>query len=155
MLSSGISHAVALSGLNTLLASRGEECFATVDLLEVDLSNGRAAFIKSGAAGSYVRRGDSLFRIHSRTAPIGILPDLDAEKTPFRLRDGDVVILLSDGITGAQEEALWLCELLTVGWIDDPEEMADKLLSSARRHNEARDDMTVILLTVKENENGE
>lgn len=155
MLSTGISHAVALSGLNTLLASRGEECFATVDLLEVDLSNGRAAFIKSGAAGSYVRRGDSLFRIFSETAPIGILPDLDAEKTPFRLQDGDVVILLSDGVTGSQEETLWLCEMLTTGWLDDPEEMADKLLTGARRHNQARDDMTVVLLTVKENENGE
>ena len=153
MLSSGISHAVALSCLNTLLASRGEECFATVDLLEVDLMSGKAAFIKSGAAGSYVRRGDSLFRISSETAPIGILPDLDAEKTPFRLQDGDVVVLLSDGITGAQEESLWLCEMLTTGWLDDPEEMADKLLTGARRHNEARDDMTVILLTVKECEN--
>ncbi|MBQ8174174.1 MAG: SpoIIE family protein phosphatase [Clostridia bacterium] len=150
MLSAGMSCDVALHALNGMLNARGSECSATVDLLEVDLLNGRACFVKSGAAVSYVRRGESLFRIRAGTAPIGILPALDAEKTDFRLQAGDVIIMLSDGISGSPDDAFWLCELLTAGWEENAEVMADKILATARRENEVGDDMTVALLTVSE-----
>lgn len=150
MLSAGMSCDTALASLNGMLGARGSECSATVDLLSVDLFDGRAFFIKSGAAVSYVRRGDSLFRIRASTAPIGILPALDAKKTEFSLQAGDVVVMLSDGVCGTPEDAFWLCELLTAGWEEDTELMADKILSAARRENEAGDDMTVALLSVKE-----
>ena len=150
MLSAGMSCEVALRSLNSMLAARGSECSATVDLVELDLLDGRASFIKSGAAVSYVRRGESLFRIRAGTAPIGILPSLDAEKTNFRLQTGDVVIMLSDGISGTPDDSFWLCELLTAGWEEDAELMADKILSVARRENEMSDDMTVALLTIQE-----
>jgi stage II sporulation protein E len=149
MLSAGMSCGVALESLNGILSARGEECSATVDLLEMDLLSGRAFFIKSGAAVSYVRRGERLFRIRAGTAPIGILPTPDAEKTEFRLQEGDAVIMLSDGISPSPDDAFWLCELLTSGWEEDTERMAERILSAARRENEARDDMTVAILTVQ------
>lgn len=150
MLTAGMSCDTALASLNGMLGARGSECSATVDLVSVDLFDGRASFIKSGAAVSYVRRGDSLFRIRASTAPIGILPALDAKKTEFSLQSGDVIVMLSDGISGTPEDAFWLCELLTAGWEEDTELMADKIISAARRENEAGDDMTVALLSVRE-----
>ncbi len=150
MLAAGMSCDVALHSLNRMLTARGSECSTTLDLLEIDLLNGHASFVKSGAAVSYVRRGDSLFRIRSSTPPIGILPTPDAEKTDFQLQSGDVVVMLSDGVSATPDDAFWLCELLTAGWEEDAELMADKILSAARRENESRDDMTVALLSVKE-----
>lgn len=150
MLGAGMSKGSALRALNTLLRERGRECSATVDLLEIDLYSGRACFIKSGAALSYVKRGDSLFRIRAATAPVGILAELDAEKVYFDLQAGDTVIMLSDGVSPAPDDALWLCDMLCNGWEDDLQDMADRILSAARRHNGQGDDMTVALLRVSE-----
>lgn len=150
MLGAGMAKATALRGLNTLLCERGKECSATVDLLEVDLYSGRACFLKSGAALSYVKRGESLFRIHAGTAPIGILPEPDGERVYFDLQAGDVVVMLSDGISGTPDDALWLCDMLCNGWEDETQDMADKILSAARRRSDQADDMTVALLEIRE-----
>ncbi len=150
MLGAGMSKGNALRSLNTLLCERGKECSATIDLIEIDLYRGRACFIKSGAAISYVKRGDSLFRIRAATAPVGILGELDAEKVFFDLQAGDVIVMLSDGISPAPDDALWLCDMLCNGWEEDTQNMADKILSAARRRSDQADDMTVALLQVTE-----
>ena len=150
VLSAGLGCEAALRSLNRMLTARGSECSVTVDLLSVDLLSGRAAFIKSGAAVSYVRRGDSLFRIRATTLPVGILPLPDAEKTEFDLQAGDVIVMLSDGISTSPDDVFWLCELLTSGWEGDLSHMAERILAAARRENSPGDDMTVALLSVKE-----
>ena len=149
-LSAGASKAVALRALNTVLTERGCECSSSIDLLEVDLLFGHASFIKSGAAASYVRRGERLFRIASATAPIGILDTPDAERVRFDVESGDVIVMLSDGISQAPEDSLWLVELLSGDWEGDLDLMAEKILECARSHAERADDMTVELLHVKE-----
>lgn len=149
-LAAGASKGVALRALNTVLSERGCECSCTIDLFELDLLFGRACFIKSGAAASYVKRGDSLFRIRSATAPIGILDAPDAERIRFDVQAGDVIVMLSDGISQAPEESLWLVEMLSEAWENDLDLMAARILEGARTHAEQGDDMTVELLLVRE-----
>ncbi len=149
MLAAGTSKGTALKALNTVLCQRGNECSATIDLLELDLIYGKACFVKSGAAASYVKRGDNLFRIRSSTVPIGILQALDAEKIRFDVREGDVVILLSDGISQAPDDAAWLCEMLCNAWDPDGDAMAERILEGARSHSETGDDMTVALIEIR------
>ncbi len=150
VLGAGLGKETALLSLNTLLCVGGEECAVGLDILEIDLYTGRACFLKSGAAVSYIKRGDSLFCIRAGTVPIGILGEADAEKIPFDLEIGDTVILLSDGIVEGEEDTPWLTELLTRGWEGNDEAMADTLLAAARRAGAGRDDMTVALLTLEE-----
>ena len=57
MLACGNKKSTTLEMLNMIIAGKGVECFATVDLLEIDLMLGTASFIKSGATPSYVIRG--------------------------------------------------------------------------------------------------
>lgn len=149
-LSAGCGKNSALRALNQVLCARGVECSATIDLLELDLLYGKACFVKSGAAASYVKRGDNLFRIRSSTVPIGILQALDAEKIRFDMQVGDVVIMLSDGVSQTPEDAAWLCELLSGNLDGDGDAMAEKLLNAARSHTSGGDDMTVALLEIKE-----
>ena len=149
-LGAGTSKSAALRALNTVLCERGVECSATVDLLELDLLYGRACFVKSGAAASYVKRGDRLFRIRSGTVPIGLLGALDAEKIRFDLEIGDVVVMLSDGISQTTEDAAWLCEMLAAATEADLDALADRILESARSLREdGGDDMTVALVEIK------
>ena len=147
-LAAGTEKSTALKALNTLLCEREGECSATVDLLEIDLLHGSACFVKSGAAASYVRRGDSLFRIRAGTVPMGILGALDAERIRFDVQAGDVIVMLSDGISQSEEDAVWLCELLSGEWEGGSAVMAERIIEGAHRHTDRRDDMTVALLEI-------
>ena len=112
MLRAGNSVSSAIEMLSAFARAGGGEVFTTVDLFELDCITGKCAFVKSGAAPSFVKRGNRIFKIRSKTFPIGILEDVDAEKTAFDCEDGDAVVMLSDGVTEDIEEPLWLCEFL-------------------------------------------
>ena len=153
MLACGNKKSTTLEMLNMIIAGKGVECFATVDLLEIDLMLGTASFIKSGATPSYVIRGESIFKIASSTAPIGIMPRLVAEMTEFDLRDGDIIVLSSDGIaandTPDGDGGLWLSELLEHADKSDLESLASEIADAAKLHEQRSDDMTVELVRVK------
>lgn len=150
MLCGGNKKETSLKMLNTLLRSKGEECSATVDLMEINLIEGRASFIKSGAAPSFVRRGDKLYKLRSNTAPIGILQAIDAEQVHFDVEDGDVMIMLSDGISQSPEECFWLMELIGGEWNENEslDSVADRIAKTAVE-NGSTDDASVVLVRVK------
>lgn len=148
MLIAGNAVAVTLEMLNHFLRSRQTECTTTVDLLQIDLLNGRAAFIKSGAAASYLIRGEKLYRIRSQTPPVGILEDLHARQTVFDLAVGDRIVLLSDGIADG-EEAGWLGEVLIYDASEDPGIMAQRIIHrAAQKNGTARDDLSALVLQI-------
>lgn len=154
MLACGNKKSTALEMLNTIIRCKSTECFATVDLLEIDLMLGTASFIKSGATPSYVIRDGKLFKIASSTAPIGILPQMQAEVTEFDLLENDIIVLSSDGIAYDDElfradDTAWFAEMLETECGDDLPAMAQKIVSMASRQNTRSDDMTVELIRVR------
>lgn len=150
MLSSGAPLETSLEMLHGFLRTGSTECSATVDLMEFDLYTGEARFLKSGAAPSFVLRAGRLFRLESKTAPIGIMKALDAELLSFRLRRGDVVVMLSDGVTPSYEEAVWLMDMLCreEEWDDDLRAMAEKIVRRARENTPRPDDASVSLIRI-------
>ena len=155
MLSCGNDKTTTLQMLNMFLKNKGTESFATVDLLEIDMHMKTAAFIKSGAAPSYVMRNGNLFRIASGTLPVGILSEVSAELTEFELCDGDVIIMASDGIADDFEietgrDPSWFADFLCREWTDDLHIMSEKILLAARKSGRRSDDMTVELIRVSE-----
>lgn len=151
MLRAGNKKAQSLSMLNSFLRQKSIECSTTVDLLEIDLLNGEACFIKSGAAPSYVLRGTSVFKIASNTMPVGITKELNAEEVKFKLQDKDVVLMASDGISSSFEDGLWLMDTLANDWARGVSlsEMCEKILDDARERNGERDDMTLGMVRIR------
>ncbi len=144
----GCSHATSLSLLNHILRGRAEECSATVDLFEFDLIRGEGQFLKSGAAPSFIKRGTSLFRIRSETAPIGLLSTVDTEKVKVEVKCDDIILMLSDGICESPEDAPWLLELLGKAPPRRVQEYAEAVLSAAVKHHGRTDDMSVLALRI-------
>lgn len=144
LLSAGVRRETALSLLNNLICT-GEECSVATDLLTLDLLSGKATFLKSGAAASFVGRGSSLFRIRSRTIPMGLLRMVDAEEASFELKSGDTVILLSDGVMEGSEEGGWLKDLLAAETDTATDALAAKILETAAARG-AHDDMTALVV---------
>ena len=150
MLGAGSSKETSLKMLNHLVSLREEESSATVDLLEFDTCYGHASFLKSGAAASYVKREGNLFRLRSRTIPIGLVQEVDAENLRFDTQVGDLIIMLSDGVSQTSEDAPWLVELLSKPLGASMENAANTILERTVQNIGCRDDMTVIIARVVE-----
>ena len=150
MLAAGNSKPVAMEMLNNFIRSKNTECFSTVDLLEIDLLNGCASFIKSGAVASFVMREDKLFRIASNTMPVGITKEINAEEVKFELKDGDVIVMVSDGVGQSTEDTVRVSNILTYSWENDLKKMADKILYNARATSTRSDDISVGIIRVNE-----
>ena len=117
-----------------------------LDLLSLDLYEGRATFLKSGAAASFVLRDGALFRIRSRTIPLGLLRVVDSEEAAFDVREGDVMVLLSDGVLGESEDGSFLREILAGG--GDETALAQRIVEASRERCGGTDDKTALVLRV-------
>ena len=153
MLTSAARCDVALKMLGTFLRNKGSgsinECSATVDLLELDKVTGEASFYKGGAAPSYVYRDGNLFKLRSNSVPLGIIKEIDVRKISFDLGGGDIVVMVSDGVTQSKDECPWLFDLLcesvgkeSLAWI------ADAIVKRAK-YEGATDDISVVVMRVK------
>ncbi len=165
MLMAGNRADITLRMLNNIIRSEnmgcGNECSATVDLLELDLMSGTAAFVKSGAAPTYIAREGTVYKISSRTMPVGIIKDADARITRFDTKKGDIVVMMSDGCCHDSEDCPWLVEYLcaymtkakkavTVGE-ELCERLKDEILREAVKNapeGEERDDISVSVVVV-------
>lgn len=152
LLLAGCSRRAAVRMLNSLVRGRQAECSATVDMLIFDLLEGHAAFLKSGAAPSYIRRGGEVLRVKSHTLPLGIRKTPDAELLHVEVAEGDLVVLLSDGIFSEDgEDPAWLLRLLASENTDDLAALAGRIVAeAAARIAEPRDDITVGLFRIDE-----
>ena len=148
MMAAGNSASVTLKMLNCLLRARDSECSATVDLLDFDLITGKARFIKSGAAPSFVVRGTNVYKISSKTIPVGIIRTLDAEETSIELSAGDLVVLISDGITQGEDECAWLYSMLALNSDRSAADIAELIMREAERRFGRGDDATVCVVRV-------
>lgn len=151
MLRAGNRAWTSLRMLNNMIRSRGadsvRECSSTIDLLELDLMTAQASFIKSGAAPSFVIRGDAVHRLQSGTAPIGIIQTLDAQETSVSVRTGDTLVLISDGILQNDEECEWLTSFLSNASALTPEEIVYRICLQASTF-ENHDDCSAVALRI-------
>ncbi len=137
--------------INTTLLFEEEEGFVTLDLCSVDLFSGKASFLKYGGTATFLLRGERVLTLTGLSLPVGILENPTPLEQEFLLKNGDVILLCSDGITdafgGVEETAEWLkkhCDEVPLG---DPERTAKWLKNGALsryRQDEKRDDMTVV-----------
>ncbi len=155
MLDFGSVNSELLELLNGFLCARYEnavgECSATLDIMELDLVSGRTVFYKSGAAASYVFRGGSLVKLRCRTMPVGILEHTDIKRFEFSLGAGDVVIMMSDGVCGGEEECPWLSALLRENMESSGLERTAELIVKYAIGHGSRDDISLAMIKIEEN----
>ena len=132
------------------------EDFATVDLTVIDRQSCRARFYKMGAATSFIMRQGRVRKIKGAALPVGIIPRLRLTHISAVLKEGDLIVMVSDGITDADREdteACWLCDYLSkniyredfdAGRLSARQIAADILKEAETRYGgRERDDLTV------------
>ena len=152
MLSAGFDIKSTVSMINSVLVLKScETTFATLDMAVLDLKRGIADFYKSGAATSFIKRGKDVFPISASSLPAGAVSHADVETSAHKIKDGDILFMVSDGITGVgtREE---ISAIISKMDFSSPSDMARMLLKSASALNAniISDDMTVIAARISE-----
>lgn len=155
ILQSGIDEHVAIKSINSVLSLRtNDEIFSTLDLAVIDLHHAGVQFLKIGSTPSFVKRGNQLHMIQASNLPIGIISDVDVEVVHDELKDGDMLIMASDGIFDGPKHIenmdAWFKRKLRELETDEPQEVADILLEEVIRTTEGAivDDMTLVIAKI-------
>lgn len=150
LLKSGISYTCAVQLVNAaLLAKSGDESLATLDVVCVDLYTATASFYKAGAPVSFVRHNGHVQEVEAPSFPVGILGEAEFAKAEVELEPGDLLVLVSDGVTAC--ECNWVREMMEEWPGGDPGMLAKRMVEKARtsRSDQHDDDITVVALVLE------
>lgn len=100
LIQAGVGFDAALKMVNSaLLVKSGEESLATIDVTQIDLYTGRPTSTRRGQPPSFVVKSGRTGYVESTSLPAGILRGVSFEKSTIGLREGDMVVMVSDGVT--------------------------------------------------------
>lgn len=133
---------------SAMLIKSGDESLATVDICLADLYSGCVTLYKAGAAPSYIRKNGRVGYVESSSLPAGILSPIEFEQTRLQLEEGDIVVLVSDGVTQTGED--WVLDELERFAGSDMQAFCERVASLAklRRTELHDDDITVFALQI-------
>ena len=143
---------------NMLLLKSSEEIFSTLDLGIIDLKKGRLETVKMGACSTYIsRENKDVDLISSSSLPVGILSEVNLDRHNVKIKDGDFIIMVSDGIVDAGKNndfgENWLIYFLKKLTTANPKEIANQILDRALelQLGDVEDYMTVLVTKVTSN----
>lgn len=145
LIKAGFGFDCALKVVNSsLLVKSSDESLATLDIACIDLFTGQVDFLKAGAPASFIRKNGKAHKLENASLPAGILPEVSFARSSAMLREGDIVLMASDGALEGDTE--WICAHLE-DWKDgDARELASHIAQEAKRRVSAihDDDITVV-----------
>lgn len=143
----GFDSDTILSCVNHMLVGCGNEVFCAVDICVADLTNGLADFIKLGAPCGIVKNNGNVEIIAGSSLPLGVLEEMRPSVTKKALAEGDMVVLVSDGVADCFDDANALAQVVADTSCTNPQSVAEIVLNKALRNcGKAKDDMTVLVI---------
>ena len=140
----GFDNAVILSLVNKLLCLSDDENFSSLDISVIDTVSGGLDVIKMGAASSFVCHRDNVEIVSCAAPPAGILEKAKPLTSRLQLYDGDMVIMMSDGVFDVLDEQGVIAAVEETD-TQNPQILADRLLDRALAAD-AKDDCTVLVM---------
>lgn len=158
ILQSGIEEKIAIKSVNSILALRTtDEMFSTLDLAVIDLQDASIKCLKIGSTPSFIKRADKIKKIEASNLPMGILQDVDVEVVSEKLKAGDLLIMMSDGIFEGPKHVenydLWMKRKIGELETSNPQDIADLIMEEVirTRSGNIEDDMTVVVAKIEHN----
>jgi len=130
------------------------DLYATVDLALLDLQQGKLWSFKAGSMSTYLLRGKESVKIDSNSVPIGFMPTMSVEAEERIVKDGDTLVMLSDGMFSPdysfEEQENELISLMKKYEGAQTSTLADVLAAELnRKFPAAEDDRTLIVVKMK------
>lgn len=159
MMECKISEEITIDTINNMLILKSsDEMFSTLDLSLIDLKRGILDTVKMGSCPTYIKRSNGeVDLIASSSLPVGILSDVQVHRDNTRIKDGDYIIMISDGIVDAGKNNNlgdnWLLYFIKNIDSTNPREISKQILNKALDIQEGNieDDMTVLVTKIYKN----
>ena len=149
LVSGGFSVDGAVKAVNSAMIMKStDESISTVDAVSVNLYTATADFYKSGAAISFIRSANEVFVVKQESLPLGIIRNISPAHTRVNLAPGDIILLVSDGVTS--EDCGWINDELLSWSTNNMEDLASHIssLASLRSDENTKDDITAVALKI-------
>lgn len=150
LIKAGFGYSCALKLLNSsMLFKSSDESLATLDIASIDLFSGETTLYKAGAAPSIIKQNGRCGKAESTSLPVGILSDVSFDTATVKLKDRDIVLLMSDGaLTDGTE---WIKSEVKSFKNGSAQKLAELICQSAgkRQQNNTRDDITVMAAIIQ------
>ncbi len=146
----GLNESLILDTVNKLLTINTEDYFTALDISVINLKTCTADFIKYGAPYGFIISENGIKIIEGSSLPLGIIDELKPSVATTSLNDGDIILLLTDGISDAFNNSGAIIDYLRTLPAKNPQSLADDILNYAISLNngEVRDDMTALAVRV-------
>lgn len=147
LIKAGFDFESALKMVNSaLLVKSGDESLATVDVTSIDLYTGKTNIYKAGAAPTFARKSDKVVEVGCTSLPAGILRGVSFDKKTISLKNHDIVIMVSDGVTNNEYDWMYN-EIKSFKYNINAKELARKIAleSKFRSGKDHDDDVTVMV----------
>ena len=146
----GMKSELILSTVNKLLSVNTEDSFTALDVSVIDLNVGKADFIKYGSPYGFIINDNGVRIIEAGTLPLGILEDLTPSVCSTALSNGDMILLVTDGISDAFKSSNEIIDFLRKIPAKNPQSLADDVLAEALNLSGGKkcDDMTALAVRI-------
>jgi sigma-B regulation protein RsbU (phosphoserine phosphatase) len=139
-----------------LMKRRVEGRYVTLLLVLWHPHSMKFTMTNAGGDPPMVCRDRDIIAFHVEGVPLGLLPDREYEEKVFDARQGDLVVLSSDGVTdhlnsvGEEYGRGRLAQVVRLHCDAPPREVVEEIFADLDRFNEKRfDDQTLIVMRVK------
>lgn len=140
----GFSSQSVLYASGRLLSLKGEEDFNAIDLALVDLNDATVDFIKLGGREGYVKSGDNVDVVPCGSLPLGIVDEIAPVVTRRKLADGDMFVIVSDGVADILDREKLEAVLSATDSVN-PGVVAESVVKNALSLGGKHDDMTCLV----------
>lgn len=157
LLEAGYTPEAAVEMVNTALFVTGEDRnHPTLDVCSMNLYTGECEFRKVGGAAAFLKRGEEVKLLAGGSLPLGVFQQTGILPISVRLRDGDYLFMMSDGVIDAfsgQGYETGVCRAIGDMREQNPGELAERLLRMAliAAGGRVRDDMTIAVIGIWDN----
>lgn len=142
----GFSHGVIINLVNKMLTYTEGDTYNTLDMCICNVRDGKCNFIKMGACAGFLKRGEKVEVIESTALPMGVIREVTPTVVEKTLMDGDIIVLVSDGVTDSLGDD-YIISYLEQTYAPNPQELANKIRDLAIKRNRGKkdDDVSVVV----------
>ena len=139
-----------LNTVNNLLTLNNDDSFTALDISVINLKDKTIDFIKYGAPYGFIINDGAVKIIEGNTLPLGILEELSPSVAQTNVEDGDMILLLTDGISDAFGSSSEIIDFLRSIPAKNPQFLTNQILSKAISISGGKksDDMTALAVRI-------